>query len=90
MTQKAVHFQHTMSLEPFKIKWNEFHLNVSQVSENKDCVVYVAVKYSLQISFSFIVPKNTVTNRSADDFFATAMSKTEKRMKKFASYFAEL
>jgi len=39
-----------------------------EFSGNKDKVVffYVAVKYSLLISFSFIVPKNTVISSLAE------------------------
>jgi len=36
------------------------------------CSFYVAVKYCLQISVSFIVPKNAVADSSADDMFAIA------------------
>jgi len=37
--KKLYIIQHTMSLEPFKIKWNGFHQNVPTVSGNKDYVV---------------------------------------------------
>jgi len=33
-------FQHTISLETFKMKWNGFRQNVPRVAENKD---YVAI-----------------------------------------------
>ena len=38
VAQKVVHFQHTISLKPFNIKWNGFHRNVPWVSRNKDWI----------------------------------------------------
>ena len=63
--RKVVLFQHTVSLEPFKIKLYGFHRSVRRVSGNKDWV-------AVFMASVFLYPKNCYQQFSWR-FFAIAM-----------------
>jgi len=73
VAQKVVHFQHHIfGTVQDKMKHISPKFSYSVLKQRLGCSFYVNVKYSLKISFTFIVPQNTVTNSSASDFFAIA------------------
>jgi len=52
--KKLYIFQHTISLEPFKIKWKGFHQNVSSFSKNKDSVAIFVLLLNIFLHISSV------------------------------------